>query len=208
MSHWPPAVLLYAIGNTTRLPVPHLVYSHLHAQHVGGASLFNASPQTIIAHAETLSLLASLSPCDTLGPLPHVMFEDNYTVRVGNQTLEYRTMAPTTRPVTSSCTRRDNASRCSSTSSALAGRPSQSSRYLPLFLDGPATERCSLLIPCSSPPPDTQRSRMDGSSSFTGPKGLDHFKERKKEIIALGVFAECQDLCIFADRAQMGMVAV
>ncbi|KAJ6523527.1 hypothetical protein DFH09DRAFT_1096637 [Mycena vulgaris] len=64
-----------------------------------------------------------------------------------------------------------------------------------------------------------ERSPVDGTSSFTGPKGLDHFKERRREIIALGVFAECQDQdgekqmlhCItqiFADRAQVGMVAV
>ncbi|KAJ7244581.1 hypothetical protein C8J57DRAFT_1525047 [Mycena rebaudengoi] len=88
MSHWPPAVLLYAIGNKTRLPVTHLVYSHLHVDHIVAASLFNASHQTIIAHAETLSLLASLSPRDPLRPLPHVIFEDNYAVRVSNQTLE------------------------------------------------------------------------------------------------------------------------
>jgi glyoxylase-like metal-dependent hydrolase (beta-lactamase superfamily II) len=35
-----------------------------------------------------LSLLASLSPRDPLRLLPHVIFEDNYAVRVGNQTLE------------------------------------------------------------------------------------------------------------------------
>ncbi|KAJ7653840.1 hypothetical protein B0H17DRAFT_1146948 [Mycena rosella] len=70
-------------------------------------------------------------------------------------------------------------------------------------------------MPCPSPPADTQHSRVDGPSSFTGPKGLDHFKQRRKEIIALGVFAECQGQdgekqtlhCvtqIFADRAQIG----
>ncbi|KAJ7203268.1 beta-lactamase-like protein [Mycena pura] len=87
----PPTIghkLLYAIGNTTHLPVTHLVYSHLHADHIGGASLFNASRPTIIAHADTLSLLEALSPRDPLRPLPHVTFEDSYTLRVGNQTLE------------------------------------------------------------------------------------------------------------------------
>ncbi|KAJ7048934.1 beta-lactamase-like protein, partial [Mycena amicta] len=78
--------LLYAIGNTTGIPVTHLVYSHFHSDHIGGASLFNTSHPTIIAHAETLSLLASVS--DPLRPLPHITFEDKYTLRVGNQTLE------------------------------------------------------------------------------------------------------------------------
>ncbi|KAJ7501534.1 beta-lactamase-like protein [Mycena galericulata] len=90
--------LLYAIGNTTHLPVTHLVYSHLHSDHIGGASLFNASHPTIIAHAETLSLLASLSPLDELRPLPHVTFEDSYTVRVGNQTLELSYHGPNHTP--------------------------------------------------------------------------------------------------------------
>ncbi|KAJ7854507.1 beta-lactamase-like protein [Mycena olivaceomarginata] len=90
--------LLYAIGNTTHLPVTHLVYSHFHADHIGGASLFNASHPTIIAHAETLSLLASLSPRDPLRPLPHVTFEDNYTVCVGNQTLELSYHGPNHTP--------------------------------------------------------------------------------------------------------------
>ncbi|KAJ7457318.1 beta-lactamase-like protein [Mycena latifolia] len=97
----PPTIghkLLYAIGNTTHLPITHLIYSHLHADHIGGASLFNTSHPTIIAHAETLSLLASLSPRDPLRPLPHVTFEDKYTVRVGNQTLELSYHGPNHAP--------------------------------------------------------------------------------------------------------------
>ncbi|KAJ6540452.1 beta-lactamase-like protein [Mycena capillaripes] len=90
--------LLYAIGNTTRLPVTHLVYSHFHADHIGGASLFNVSHPTIIAHGETLSLLASLSPRDPLRPLPHVTFEGNYTLCVGNQTLELSYHGPNHTP--------------------------------------------------------------------------------------------------------------
>ncbi|KAF8196215.1 beta-lactamase-like protein [Mycena galopus ATCC 62051] len=97
----PPTIghkLLYAIGNTTNIPVTHLVYSHLHSDHIGGASLFNASHPTIIAHAETLSLLASLSPLDPLRPLPHVTFQGNYTVSVGNQTLELSYHGPNHTP--------------------------------------------------------------------------------------------------------------
>ncbi|KAJ6497933.1 beta-lactamase-like protein [Mycena vulgaris] len=97
----PPTIghkLLYAIGNKTHLPVTHLVYSHLHADHIGGASLFNASRPTTIAHAETRSLLAELSPLDPLRPLPHITFEDKYTLRVGNQTLELSYHGPNHSP--------------------------------------------------------------------------------------------------------------
>ncbi|KAJ7454321.1 beta-lactamase-like protein [Mycena galericulata] len=97
----PPTIgpkLLLAIGNTTRLPVTHLVYSHFHADHIGGASLFNASHPTIIAHAETLSSLATLSPLDPLRPLPSITFEGNYTLRVGNQTLELSFHGPNHTP--------------------------------------------------------------------------------------------------------------
>ncbi|KAJ6565208.1 beta-lactamase-like protein [Mycena vulgaris] len=97
----PPTIghkLLYAIGNTTHLPVTHLVYSHQHADHIGGASLFNASHPTIIAHAETRNRLATLSPLDPLRPLPNVTFESDYTVSVGNQTLELSYHGPNHAP--------------------------------------------------------------------------------------------------------------
>ncbi|KAJ7048797.1 hypothetical protein C8F01DRAFT_1188293 [Mycena amicta] len=54
------------------------------------------SHPTIIAHAETLSLLASLS--DPLRPLPSVTFEDKYTLKVGNQTLELSYHGPNHTP--------------------------------------------------------------------------------------------------------------
>ncbi|KAJ7717345.1 beta-lactamase-like protein [Mycena metata] len=97
----PPTIghkMLYAIGNTTRLPVTHLVYSHLHTDHIGGASLFNKSRPTIIAHAETLNRLAALSPLDPQRPLPSVTFEGNYTLSVGNQTLELSYHGPNHTP--------------------------------------------------------------------------------------------------------------
>src|SRR4051794_38677162 len=39
----PPTIgknLLYAIGNTTDLPISHVVYSHAHADHIGAAYLY------------------------------------------------------------------------------------------------------------------------------------------------------------------------
>ncbi|KAG7284510.1 hypothetical protein NEMBOFW57_010885 [Staphylotrichum longicolle] len=81
--------LLHAIGNTTRTPITHLVYSHAHADHIGAASLIGASPQpkvTRIAHRLTKEILADLK--DPGRPLPDVIFDDTYTLRVGNQTLQ------------------------------------------------------------------------------------------------------------------------
>jgi len=89
----PPTIgnrLLHAIGNTTSIPVTHLVYSHAHADHIGAASLINGagahSKVTTIAHRLTKEILADLK--DPKRPLPDVIFDDTYTLRVGNQTLE------------------------------------------------------------------------------------------------------------------------
>ena len=81
--------LLHAVGNTTNLPITHLVYSHAHADHIGAASLIGVKPQpkvTRIAHRLTKEILADVN--DPGRPLPDVIFDDNYTLRVGNQTLE------------------------------------------------------------------------------------------------------------------------
>lgn len=74
------------------------MYSHFHADHIGGASLFNASHPTIIAHAQTLRLLSLLFSRDPRRPLPHITFQDSYTVRVGNQTLELSYHGPNHSP--------------------------------------------------------------------------------------------------------------
>ncbi|KAI9168101.1 endoglucanase [Paramyrothecium foliicola] len=67
----PPTIgkmILYGIGNTTDIPVTHLVYSHSHADHIGAAYLFD------------LDIKIRLTP--------DVTFDDDYTVKVGNQTLQ------------------------------------------------------------------------------------------------------------------------
>lgn len=76
--------LLYAIGNTTRVPVTHLVYSHSHTDHIGAAFLFPKSV-TIVAHRETREII-KLTP-DPNRPLPEVVFDDELKLKVGNQTL-------------------------------------------------------------------------------------------------------------------------
>ncbi|KAL0637297.1 hypothetical protein Q9L58_003781 [Maublancomyces gigas] len=88
--------LLYAIGNTTDIPVTHFVYSHSHGDHVGGASLFNNGKVIYIAHEDTKSRLSETP--DAKRPLPSVTFKDNKTLSVGNQTLELAYKGPNHEP--------------------------------------------------------------------------------------------------------------
>jgi glyoxylase-like metal-dependent hydrolase (beta-lactamase superfamily II) len=74
-----------AIAEVSNKPITHLIYSHSHADHIGGAKALGGHP-TIIAHEETLRLLKR--DADPNRPLPTVTFSDKYTLRVGNQVLE------------------------------------------------------------------------------------------------------------------------
>lgn len=72
------------ITTATGMPrrVTHIVYSHHHADHLGGSSLFG-SDVVRIGHAETKRLLARAD--DPTRPLPDVTFDDNYRLRVGGE---------------------------------------------------------------------------------------------------------------------------
>jgi glyoxylase-like metal-dependent hydrolase (beta-lactamase superfamily II) len=74
-----------AIAEVSDKPVTHLIYSHSHADHIGGAKILGGNP-VIIAHAETLRLLQR--DADPNRPLPTVTFSDKYTLHVGTQVLE------------------------------------------------------------------------------------------------------------------------
>ena len=74
-----------AIAEKSDKPITHLIYSHSHADHIGGAKALGGHP-IIIAHEETLRLLKRDS--DPNRPLPTVTFSDKYTLHVGNQVLE------------------------------------------------------------------------------------------------------------------------
>jgi glyoxylase-like metal-dependent hydrolase (beta-lactamase superfamily II) len=74
-----------AIAEVSDKPITHIIYSHSHIDHIGGAKGLGAHP-VIIAHEETLRLLKRAA--DPNRPLPTVTFSDKYTVRVGNQVLE------------------------------------------------------------------------------------------------------------------------
>jgi glyoxylase-like metal-dependent hydrolase (beta-lactamase superfamily II) len=79
--------LQWAIGNTTTSPIKYFVYSHSHSDHIGGAYLFASLPgvQTI-AQDETAYAL-SIVP-DPMRPVPNIKFRHEYTIYLGNQTLE------------------------------------------------------------------------------------------------------------------------
>lgn len=84
----PPTIghnMLHAIGNTTTVPITHLIYSHAHADHIGAAYLFGKHVK-IIAHEETKKILEDIK--DPKRPVPDIVFEDTYDLCVGNQTVQ------------------------------------------------------------------------------------------------------------------------
>src|SRR3954470_14767662 len=77
--------ILAAIREVTDKPVTHLIYSHSHADHIGGAKTIGAAP-IIIAQEETKRLL--VRDQDPERPIPTVTFKDRYDLNVGSQLLE------------------------------------------------------------------------------------------------------------------------
>jgi glyoxylase-like metal-dependent hydrolase (beta-lactamase superfamily II) len=74
-----------AIAEVTDRPITHLVYSHYHSDHIGGARTLGGAP-IIVAHRETNRLLAR--DADPNRPLASVTFDDRYRLEVGSQVLE------------------------------------------------------------------------------------------------------------------------
>jgi glyoxylase-like metal-dependent hydrolase (beta-lactamase superfamily II) len=74
-----------AIREVTDKPITHVIYSHSHADHIGGTKELGGHP-VIIAQEETRRLLAEAE--DPARPLPTVTFKDRYVLRQGNQVLE------------------------------------------------------------------------------------------------------------------------
>lgn len=77
--------ILKAIREVTDKPITHLVYSHSHADHIGGAKTLGGNP-IIIAQEETKRLLERAN--DPNRPLPTITFRDRYTLKAGSQRLE------------------------------------------------------------------------------------------------------------------------
>lgn len=74
-----------AIAEVSDKPITHLIYSHSHADHIGGAGALGKVP-VIVAQEETLQLLKR--DADPNRPLPTLTFKKDYTLRVGDQVLE------------------------------------------------------------------------------------------------------------------------
>ncbi len=79
--------LLPAIRSVTRKPITHIIYSHAHVDHTGGAYRYPRKAE-IIAHEDTAHLLRRAR--DPRRPVPTRTFSGNrarHTVHVGGQTL-------------------------------------------------------------------------------------------------------------------------
>lgn len=74
-----------AIAEVTDRPITHVIYSHSHADHIGGVNDLGGRP-IVIAQEETKRLLARDN--DPARPLPSVTFKDGYTLKLGSQRLE------------------------------------------------------------------------------------------------------------------------
>ena len=74
-----------AISDVTLEKVTHLIYSHIHKDHVGSASLFSKDT-TYISHIDTAKHLAMKN--DPQRPIPSITFDNQYTLSVGDQVLE------------------------------------------------------------------------------------------------------------------------
>ncbi len=74
-----------AIAEVTDEPITHLVYSHSHSDHIGGAKSLGGSP-VIVAQDETLRLLKRAA--DPNRPLPTVTFASTHRLEVGGKVLE------------------------------------------------------------------------------------------------------------------------
>jgi glyoxylase-like metal-dependent hydrolase (beta-lactamase superfamily II) len=74
-----------AIAEVTDKLITHLIYSHSHTDHIGGAKSLGGSP-VIIAHEETLRLLERAA--DPNRPLPTQTFVTQYNLTIGGKALE------------------------------------------------------------------------------------------------------------------------
>ena len=82
---------LKAISEVTDKPITHVIYSHPHIDHIGAAGMFPENAVIIaqeetaveLQRAKTVATNASMVP-----PIPTETFSNNYTLQVGNQTLQ------------------------------------------------------------------------------------------------------------------------
>jgi glyoxylase-like metal-dependent hydrolase (beta-lactamase superfamily II) len=82
---------LKAIAEVTDKPTTHVIYSHVHMDHIGAARIFPENA-TYLAQQETASELQRAMNVATntsmVPPVPTETFSKNMTLKVGNQTLQ------------------------------------------------------------------------------------------------------------------------
>ncbi|HEU4404415.1 MAG TPA: MBL fold metallo-hydrolase [Polyangiaceae bacterium] len=81
-----------AIREVTAAPVTHVVYSHYHADHIGGAARVAPPGAAVIAHEATARALAR--EADPNRPAPTLTFADAYALEVGGRRLELAYRGP------------------------------------------------------------------------------------------------------------------
>ena len=84
----PPLQVVPAIAEITDKPITHLIYSHAHSDHIGGAgTVVKAFPDVrIIAHKRTKEILERAK--DPRRPVPHQAFEETLKLDIGGKRLE------------------------------------------------------------------------------------------------------------------------
>jgi glyoxylase-like metal-dependent hydrolase (beta-lactamase superfamily II) len=85
---FPPMPVLQAVAEITDKPITHLIYSHAHTDHIGGAGkVVEAFPRVkIIAHEDTKQILQN--EADPRRPLPTHTFKKRMNLTVGGRRLE------------------------------------------------------------------------------------------------------------------------
>ena len=90
----PPSIgknYLKAISEVTDKPITHVIYSHAHIDHIGAAGMFPKNA-VIIAQEETTAELQRAKTVATnasmVPPIPTETFSNNYTLQIGNKTLQ------------------------------------------------------------------------------------------------------------------------
>ena len=77
--------ILSAIDEVTEEPITHVIYSHIHQDHIGAAYIY-PEEALIISHIDTATHLEMKN--DPNRPIPTETFDDTYTLILGEQTLE------------------------------------------------------------------------------------------------------------------------
>ena len=85
------AKIQQAISDVTSEKVTHFIYSHIHKDHVGSASLL-PKDTVYISHVDTAEHLKMKN--DPQRPVPTVTFHDDFTLAVGDQILELSYLGP------------------------------------------------------------------------------------------------------------------